>query len=416
MPHTDPLFGRVAVAQAFSSRSAASDLALQSLLNDVRGAIQPTAPAVDAALALVSTSLTNIDSFLTDIETYLSTAASKASDIDTDLDSAITSARSVKNLASEITASSSVMSTLISDGKAAIDAVTTAGTSQLTTGDKDALKAYYDRIQVEATNINGSSSSVSTSVDSEIASMGTAKDAAADIGLDVVTAGSYMYLAETARASIESEIGDSGTPTGIWLQLDNIDTAVEDQSTNVETHLTGIDQHVDRILSADCKANLVTVPILARDAGGFYTAPSISLISSVQDFLDTRKEVTQVVEVVSGEDFLIPAIIELRVGVRTGYSESVTASEVATAVDGILRDRRFGVGLYVSDLVDVILLIEGVSFVNVDILGHIDPITSATNSSRVDTDGNLVIEDSEVITKGTVTITTEAVASTSSTV
>jgi len=409
----DPLFGRVAVAQAFSSRSATSDLALQSLLDDVRGVILPTEPTTDAALALISTALTGILASLTDIQTYLSSTASLASDIDTELDTAITSARAVKNLASEITASSSVMSTFVSDGKAAIDAISTGGPSQLTSGDKDALKAHWDRVQVEATNISGSSSSIATSVDSEVASMGTAKDAAADIGLDVVTPGTYMYLAENSRASIVSAVGDSGAPSGIWLQLQTIDIVVTDQATDVETYLLAIETHVDRILAADCKANLVTVPILARNAGGFYTAPSIALIAAVQDFLDARKEVTHVVEVVSGEDFLIPAIIDFRVGVRTGYSESVTASEVETAVDGILRDRRFGVGLYVSDLIDVVLLIGGVSFVNVDIIGHIDPITSLTNPDRVDPDGNLVIDASEVITKGTITIVTESVASTS---
>jgi hypothetical protein len=414
----DPLFGRVAVAQAFSSRSAESDLVLQSLLNDVRGAIAPTKPAVDLATAAITASLDTVDALLASLETNFTDIASKTTSIETDLNTAIVSARAVKNLSEEIIASNSSFSTLVTDGKTGIDGISVgAGPSELTSGDADALKALWDRITPVSTTIGGNASIIGTSVDSEIASMGTAKDAAEDIGYDVITAGSLLYTAEANRAAIVAEVGATGAPsTGIRLQVENIDTAVTDESTTVDGFLVEIDTHVDKILAADCKSNLVTVPILARDAGGFYTAPSISLISAVQDFLDTRKEVTQVVEVLSGEDFLIPAIIEFRVGVRTGFSESVTASEVETAVDGILRDRRFGVSLFTSDLVDVILLIEGVSFVNITVLGHIDPITSLTNSTRVDADGNLIIEDSEVITKGTITIITEPVVTTSSTV
>ena len=411
----DPLFGRVAVAQAFSSRSSASDLVLQSLLSDVRGAIAPTKPASDLATAAITASLDTIDALLVSLETNFTDIGDKTTDIDTDLDTAITSARAVKNLSSEITSSSAALAGFVSDGKAAVNEITTGSSSELSLAEKDSIKTHFDRILTESTTILGSSSNISTSVDSEIASIGTAKDAAEDIGLDPTSG--LLLSAETNRAGIVTEAGSTGSPsTGMRLEVENVETAVTDQSTSVDAFLTDIDTHVDKLLAADCKVNLVTVPILARDAGGFYTAPSISLIASVQDFLDTRKEVTQVVEVLSGEDFLIPAIIDFRVGVRTGFSESVTASEVETAVDGILRDRRFGTSLFTSDVIDVVLLIEGVSFVNVTIRGHIDPITSTTNGTRVDADGNLVIRESEVITKGTITIDTEPVVTTTATV
>lgn len=405
--YADPLFGRIAVAQALSSRSAASDLKLQTLLNDVRASITPTEPAVTAATVAIGISLDTIDALLTSQETTLGDIATSMGTIDGYQDTGLTSGRTVKNLSLEISNDASDIQAQVVSGKAAVDVIAT-GADQLTDPTKSALKAYFDLIAAEATAISGSSSSIEVEAATLNATLGSAKDEIVIVGVDVVTVGTLLTSAESDRAAIATAV------TAIRAQTVIIDAAVAAQGTGVEDALYEIDAHVDRILAADCKANLVTVPVLARDAGGFYTAPSISLISSLQAYLDARKEVTQTVEVVSGEDFLIPAVISLRIGVRSGFSESVTATEVSTALDGILRDRRFGVSLFVSDIVDIVLLIDAVSFVNVTVQGHTDPVTSTLTSVNVDIDGNLIIDDSEVITKGTITISTEAVTSSAS--
>ena len=405
--YADPLFGRIAVAQALSSRSSDADLKLQTLLNDVRSAISPTAPAVTAATVAIGLSLDTIDSLLATQATTFGNVAANMSDIDGSQDAGITSGRTMKNLSLEIGNDANDIQTQVTDGKTAIDAIAT-GADQLTDPTKSTLKAFFDLISAEATGISGNSSSIEVEAGTLTSTLGTAKDSIAEIGVDLVTAGTFLLSAETDRASIGTAVA------AIRPQVDIIDTVVLAQGVGVEAALIAIDEHVDKLLSADCKANLVTVPVLARDAGGFYTAPSISLISSLQGYLDARKEVTQTVEVVSGEDFLVPAVLALRVGVRSGFSESVTATEVATAVDGILRDRRFGVSLFVSDVCDIVLLINAVSFVNIDIQGHTDPVTSTLTTLNLDSDGNLIIDDSEVITKGTVTIATEAVTTSAS--
>lgn len=409
----DPLFGRVAVAQALSTRSASSDLVLQTLLNDILVAVTPTKALVDTATAAIDASLLTADGLLTSLEEKLSDAADKMVEIDTSLDTIITSGRAAKNLSLEVSTDANDIQANVVTGKAAVDAVATGGSDTLTLATKAAIKAYFDLISAEATAISGNANTIETDAASIIATAGNTKDDVAVVGVDTTTEGTFLEEAEDDRAALVALIGTISPGTGIRLQVDNINTAVTDETTTVAEAVTSIQAHADRILAADCKVNLVTVPILARDAGGFYTAPSISLMNSLQEFLNARKEVTQVVEVVSGEDFLIPAIVQLRVGVRSGYSTSVTSSEVATAVDGVLRDRRFGVSLFVSDLVDIILLVEGVSFVNVKILGHTDPATNTLTTDRLDSDGNLVILSSEVISKGIVTITTEAVEATS---
>jgi hypothetical protein len=407
--YADPLFGRIAVAQAISSRSAASDLKLQTLLNDVRAAISPTEPGVTVATAAIDLALDAIDVLLGTQETTLSDIADSMVALDSDQDFSLTSSRTAKNLSLEITTDASDIQQLVIDGKADVDASSASG------GEKSGINGFFDLISAETTAISGNANNIETETNLISARMGTAIDSIAEVGVDVTTAGTLLFSAESDRAAIVAAVGDSDDPaTGIRLQVDTINTLVLDQDEGVETALVGVNDHVDKILAADCKANLVTVPVLARDAGGFYAPPSISLISSLQDYLDVRKEVTQTVEVVSGEDFLIPAVVSLRIGVRTGFSESVTSTEVSTAVDGVLRDRRFGVSLFLSDVIDIVLLIDAVSFVNVTIQGHTDPITDTLSTLNLDANGNLIIETSEVITKGTVTITTEAVATSTS--
>lgn len=404
----DPLFGRVAVAQAVSSRSAATDLLLVSLLSDVSSVIDPVKPAVDAAVSDSVVILDAVDALLSTLATTLGSIATAATSIDTDADAIIVSARANKNLAIEMDAATSIIQSNASTGKAAIDAITTNATDQLSTQTKADLKEYFTLIESQNSSISGSAGSVETDAGAILAKAGTIIDSAALIGLTVSDPSSLLLSAETGRSSIQTQLG----VTGLRAELDSITSSVLVLGDGVDTTLDAIYDHVDKILSADCKANLVSVPILTRDAGGFYAAPSLSLIAALQSFLDARKEVTQTVEVLSGVDFLIPAVIVARVGVRSGFSESITSSEVNTAISGILRDRRFGVSLYESDLHDAILLVPGVSFANVDIRGYTDPTTSLLSTARSDADGNLILLTSEVITKGTVTITTEPVTAT----
>lgn len=403
----DPLFGRIAVAQAFSSRSAATDLVLQTLINDVNSVIDPIKPAVDTDVSQANSILDSVDILLTNMQETLEAVATAVTNLDGNADEAIVRVRDNKNKSLEITADSSQIQTHLTNGKSAIDLVATNTPSQLTADDKLALKSYYELISNHAIAISGAASTIESDANSALSELGLIKNEAEAIGLTVADPDSLLLLTESARTSASTMLGTTGT--GLRAELESISANVAVLESGVDETLQAINDHVDRILAADCKANLVTVPVLARDAGGFYAAPSISLIASLQTFLDARKEVTQTVEVVSGEDFLIPAVISLRVGVRTGFSESVTATAVETAVNGILRDRRFGVGLYESDLHDAILLVPGVSFVNVDIQGHTNPQTQLLTTSRLDADSNLVIRTSEVITRGDVTVETELV-------
>lgn len=404
----DPLFGRVAVAQAISSRSAASDLELQNLLTIIIGAVATPKPTVDAQVTAAGLALDAINVQLTNIATTEADIGSLTTDIQTEADNSITSARATKNLAAEIGTDAQDIQGFVIDGKAAVDAITTDVTSKLTTADKDSLKSFFDRINAQATTIFSSSGDVDTSSAAEIASMGVIKDKVALVGTD--TSSGDLLALETARAAIVTQVGVvTPTPTGIRLNLATISDTLQDETTTVGDAVTDINAHVDSILSADCQANLVTVPILARDAAGFYAAPSSSLIQALQAFLDARKEVTQTVVVTSGANFLVRAVLTVRIGIRLGVSSQVTKTSVETAIDGVLRDRDFGSSLYLSELTDAILAVDGVTFTNVTINGYLAPDGITVLTGKNDTSGNLIVPSSEVISKGTVTVNTPEV-------
>ena len=407
----DPLFGRVAVAQAISARSASSDVELQNIITTISGAVLAPKPSVDAEVLAGNAALDAVDAQLLIIGSDLTDVATSSADIVTVADSVITSARATKNKAVEIGAEAQSIQSLVIDAKNAIDAIATAGSSQLTVGTKDALKAFLDRITGQATSVVSASNDIDTSTGTEISLLGQIKDGAHDIGTTTSEAESSLLSAETARSVIVTQVGViSPTPTGIRLNFSTIGDVIQDETATVGQGLDDIFAHVDLILSSDCQANLVTVPILARDGAGFYAAPSSSLIQALQAFLDARKEVTQTVVVSSGANFLVRAVVTARVGIRLGVSAQVVKTAVETAIDGVLRDRAFSSNLYTSDIIDPVLGVAGVSFANISISGSLGLDGTTILTSKLDSNGNLIISAKEVITKGIVTATVEVIS------
>lgn len=299
------------------------------------------------------------------------------------------------------------------------------------------LQMYFDRCNTEAGSIQTASSAMQSALDTAVvAPLLITGQNLADSGLDLVTPGSKLFDAEQDRLAVETAVGTTA-PTGLHQTLAEIDVAVVPIGTDgLVTNTVGeklgaadvpvpaggsIYNHVDLLLSDDCKSNLVSVPILTHDAAGFYTAPSLGLQQALQAYLDARKEVTQTVKVTSGESYLVRPVIVVRAGVKLGFSLSVTATAISSVVDGILRDREFGASLYLSDFCQIIdTSVEGLAFLNVVIRGYNDKDKLFLND-KLDGSGNLIIEASEVITKeqrslpvdqAGVTITTEVVAPT----
>lgn len=414
----DPLFGRVAVAQAISARSAAQDLELTNLTTDITNSLMTATLVVMSALNTPTTGafalVDTISAAVAVLQTDLTLLLTKLNTINVNLTSTLTSARTIKSNVGEIQAdytdahtAVSVAKTNVSSLRATINGLPTASPSQLTAPDRDAYLALLDGYTTSFNKvdsllglINALASAIGASADAQTTvTQANQSSLINDIGLSIATNNSIAKEINTKLLAVVAAVGTNTAPySALYLQLQNVLAGVELNASTINADVAAIGTHVDAILAADCEANLVVVPILARDASGFYASPSNGLLRSVQIFLDNIKEVTQTVKVTSGALFLVPACIKVRLGVRVGISEQVVTASAKTIVDGVLRDRAFGQSLFVSDLVEPLSLLNGIVFVNVTISGYRPIGSPAILTDLNDSDGNLIIPESQVIT------------------
>lgn len=407
----DPLAGAVAVAQAFVARSADDDIQLQILLNNIRGIAEPLEANVNVETAgirsdlddeldpLVLGSFDGLNKLRDDAETSANTVGARAVDIETAAATGKASLQELKNKTGQISVDAADIQNLVVDGKAAVDA------SGAPPGDKTTINGFFDLIDVEASAIDTNSSGAEADASAGVTEFSNIESAEEEL----TTANDDVEAKLTAMTPFLVDIGS---------RVDNIDALVgSDFVAAIGTELDAIFDHVDGFLAADCKANLVQVPILTRDLNGFLAAPSIALIRSLQAFLEERNEVTHTLEVVSGESSLVPAVIEATIGILPGFVRQTVLSNVNKAVDDLLRIRAFGASLRTSDLDTVTAPnpttglggIPGVKYSVYRILGSLDS-GGSLSGSFLDVDGNLIIDQGLVITKGTVTLTAEEAA------
>lgn len=413
----DPVFGRVAVAQAISSRSAENDLFLQTQLSTISGAL--TGPVEDLRAATTAG-----DTALAAIETAVGSGASPSSDSIRGLIRSI--GTSITQAETNVTATqSSIRSTRLltfeiedqcNSGKTEVENSSATGPEQT------AIKAFFDDIIAKELSIR-------SAAELQLQTLGGALDQTDSIGESVSAVqidGSDAFLTqiETQSSAVSTQVGTSPT-SGLYLIFDATLVAIADaldpdiannDAGDIAQALDNIFNHVDEILAADCRANLVSVPILTRDAAGFYTEPSNGLVDVLQTDLTARKEVTQTVRVVSGGLFLIYPVIAARLGVKPGFSLERTRTSVENAIDSLLRGRAFGLALYISDLNAVVAGIAGIAFINFEISGH-KTVAGGTEvfETKLDQSGNLIISKTEVITKRSasdITVTPEATGDT----
>ncbi len=398
--YADATFGRVAIAKAISSKSAATDIELQNQIITINSAVNDAIPNVTTLLSTISSAMDLIDEDISNILNLQSNMDTLISAVDDNLQDVLTQERINKNTAQEITLQATYISTDVSSVIATITAIPLDSINSLTSATKTSLLNLLTSINsnngsvIDGANVIGSGATTAISVlgDSRD-SIETIQDDSASIATDI--------------ASVVVLLGDIATPSGIRSDMIDIGIELSDESETVDIALSDISTHINQVLAADCSANLVSVPILAFDNAGFYAAPSIGLIRSLQNFLNTRKEVSQIVNVTSGVESLIPAVVTVRIGIFTGNSESVMGAIANSIVEGVLRNRKFGESLYISDILCNIKDLPGVSFTNININGHLENSTLSTG--KLDGNGNLIIYSNEVITKGTITISVETI-------
>jgi hypothetical protein len=374
---TDPVSGAVAVAQAFITTSADDDTVLQVLLTLIRTTAHALEAQVLAQTAVIDAQLTVIDGAEVD-------AAAASGNIATEETNAQAASAAVRTNIGSARAQQTVVQGNATAGVAAVAAIP-VGPDRLTAPTAALLTGYYTGANAAAATADADLVNALTSlglIDSAVEAISVLR---AEIDVELAAINAAILVAAPAVTAIEALVSSGFENT-------------------IDGYLTDIFTHVDGFLSSVCKANLVTVQILALDNDGFYVAPSTALVNSLRMYLETRREITQVISVVSGESGLVAADITGVIGVLTGYVHSTVQSHALEKVYDLLRRRSGGASLRISDLdretvpKDGIGGVEGVAYANWRIVGPVD---------HIDADGNLIISDSEVITRGTITLTPE---------
>lgn len=216
-------------------------------------------------------------------------------------------------------------------------------------------------------------------------------------------------------ASVSSSISIvSGASMDIISQCSTIDVLASEVSTvfpvsgyaeNVSGYTIDMYNYLDSILSDGCRANTVQVMILAKDSARKYVAPSSTTITSLQSYLDERKDAVHTVVVVPGTTRVLECDMKVEVKLTETAAEDDVLNRVRNALVkadeeplGLLVEREFNESLYISDVYSAInAVVEDweVDYVNVLI---------SNPSGYFDTRGNVVIPKGYVIQTGNVTV------------
>lgn len=164
-----------------------------------------------------------------------------------------------------------------------------------------------------------------------------------------------------------------------------------------------IERYWDKVVSSNCKANIVMAQILAEDSVGRYVAASEGLARALETWLDGQVESTVKVWAIDGSVNVLNVNMTAEVKVvaekDTPVQSAAIKAEVETIMQTILLGRDYGISLQISDLYALIEAVDGVDYVNLQTTQVIQDSNDVT-STAVDSFGNINVGDFEVITMG----------------
>lgn len=256
----------------------------------------------------------------------------------------------------------------------------------------------------------------------------TAPDAGTDImiqyGYEESSVTTYLNNVETEAGNIESAAGDIDTAVTEITSTDlvaistaetNIDAQVVlalNIPASIESSIDDLESYLEEHLSAECKANIVMVQALVVDEDGYYAAPTQALLDALKVSLEEHNVVPTTIATVSGYRNVIEVNMTYQLAIASPYKYDEVQSRVEPVVDNMFKNRDYGVNLYRSYYYGLIVPdpstgqggLAGVSYANISITGTSFPDPSQTGTpASVDSDGNLMISDEYVLTKGTIT-------------
>jgi hypothetical protein len=149
------------------------------------------------------------------------------------------------------------------------------------------------------------------------------------------------------------------------------------------------------VLASDHQANVMLVQILSKDSVGRYVMAPVGLARALETFLDSIAVMTAKAHVVDGSINLLSVDVTVRYKPVTAYNSSAaietTKTDIAAIIQNALLNRSYGQSLRISDLYEAVDSLEAVDYSNIAI---------TNNLGRLNTYGDLPIEEYEVITMG----------------
>lgn len=374
---TDPTFGSVSKGYAAVVRQTSTDSTTIALIDAFLDALAAFRVLADPQLDLIDTQAQSISSsfnkldlaiagYLTSLTDAIALVSTASSTLSTAYGSANTAIGTLNLVKTELEATT---------GATVADDARISSAKSMVTDAINALSGFTATEQIVQGSLD--------EINEDITSVNNA------LGVDEPTLGmSVQLFTKTAVAQVAQFSSMSESISGYE------NTMASDLNLAKEALVA----YLSTLFSADCKANVVKVPILVLGQDGFYTGPSAGLVNSVQAYLDGVKDVTHQVSVVSGASSLVAAQISISVKLSSAFVESELRANIESGIDSLLRGRNFDTSLYLSDLYDVLEPIEGIVHANITIAGPTD---------NLDAQGNLIVGELEIVTKGSVTITAE---------
>lgn len=414
---TDSQYGAVAVAKAYSARSASTDHALGTLLARLKadigtpvGTIESQIAALEGHIATATSAVSALRTLVAAIQGSGVDVASQASQLNTARLAVASQIESfVAGLSSLQAHSSSIsggVSSLVTYSSQLTTAITTipgggGGPDSLTDVTKNALIALAAAISTNTANVSAGSgalgsdhatlSGVKTAIEAQVATLNNVKigldDASSDLASDTVLVGAQLDVLRTSAGAAGSLVDIAAD--SVAIEAANV--GFEDEALALSQEIY---QHIDDVISHDCKANVVSIPILTYDSDGFFTAPTNGLVNRLQAYMNgQKKSPTAVFSVASGSDFLVEADVLITGDVLPGYVKASVEAEVSAIAKSVLKGRSFGQSLYLREFYDAIREagIPGVgTSLTVQFVGP---------ARWLDSMGNLVIDGVHIITK-----------------
>ena len=220
------------------------------------------------------------------------------------------------------------------------------------------------------------------------------------------TYGSAINTSTTGSDSIMDDIDDlCGDIEVLTSGTSTVASTAKTIPAKIQDDIDALTEYLDTVLSSECKANIVRVSCLTLDEDGFYIEPSLALKGDLKAYLDARKIVTVQNTVVGGGYHLVKAKLHIRVKILDLFTFQTVSANILVDVDNMFKGRDYGQSLNRSEYYDVIDDVDGVDYHNTEITDteYADVLNTGTPPS-VDSDGNLVVGEFEVITKWSVTI------------